>query len=91
MTIKLIKQATADVTSDAWPIDADKANRSFMASGATATVTVQVSTDGQAWMDFCELTPTEAAADGYADVCPWPYVRAVATVTSGNLNVSVGC
>lgn len=69
--------------------------RSFMASvtgsAAAATVTIEVSNDGVSWLPYIVMTPALGTPDGYADFCPWPYVRANPSSITGLLTVTVGC
>jgi len=74
-------------------ISPNRDKRSFMASVSTgsATVVIQVSNDGETWIDYVELTPTSTAPDGFSDVNSWPFVRANVTENAGTLTVTVGC
>lgn len=95
-TYRLIVDATGNsVTSDPELVSPQNAYRAFQAhvtgSGASASVDIEVSTNGTDWMKALTLTPKLGADDGCADLSPWPYVRAVVTRNNGTLNVTMGC
>lgn len=91
----IIDSTSSSLTSDAELISPQLANRAFSASvsgsGATASVDIYVSNTGVNWIKYVTLNPTESTTDGYADTCPWPYVKADVTANTGALNVYVGC
>lgn len=68
------------------------AMRSFMASTTgTATVNIEVSNDNVVWMSYITLSPIAGTPDGFADACPWSYVRANVTAVTGSVTVTMGC
>lgn len=95
MLIELIKGVSGVVASPGYQIAPEYSSRTFQASvvgaGATATVAIEVSNTGDNWMPYITLSPAAGTPDGYADVCPWPYVRANPSANTGTLTVTVGC
>lgn len=95
MITTLLKGASDAAPSPGYSFHPEQANRTFQASvvgaGATATVAIEVSNTGENWMPYLTLSPVAGTPDGYADVCPWPYVRANPSVNTGQLTVTVGC
>ena len=68
------------------------AMRSFMASSTgSATVSIEVSNDNVVWLSYITLSPIAGTPDGYADACPWSYIRANVTAVSGSVTVTMGC
>jgi hypothetical protein len=91
---KLIDADTSSsITSKSVLMSPERSSRSFMASmvSGSALVKIQVSNDGDTWMDYASLSPSASTADGFADDCPWPFVRASVTSNTGVLTVTVGC
>ncbi len=87
-------QATGE--SDVEDVSPQQAYRSFMASvtgtGAAASVDIYVSTNKiSAWKKLITLSPINGTPDGFADLSPWPFVKAVVTANTGTLNVEMGC
>ena len=78
---------------------ANLANRTFQASGSVsastgeATIKIQVSNDGDNWIDLGAITltlGTSVTSDGIASFAAWYYVRANVTALSGtNATVNV--
>jgi len=62
-----------------------------LTTGTTATVEIQVSGDGENFMTLAILNPLADEPDGFADLCPWPYVRAEIFSNNGTLSVTMGC
>lgn len=95
-TQKLIENSTAaTLTSPHEAISPQLAYRSFFAvvtgSGAAASVEIEVSGDNVNWKSLVTLSPITGTPDGFADISPWPYVRARTTANTGTLTVTVGC
>ena len=95
-TQDLVASSTAaTLTSAAEIISPQLAYRSFFAvvtgSGAAASVDIEISGDNTNWKKLVTLSPIAGTPDGYADISPWPYVRARVTANTGTLNVNVGC
>lgn len=93
MLIELIKGSSGVTASPGYQIAPEYSSRTFQASvvGGTATVAIEVSNTGDNWMPYITLSPVAGTPDGYADVCPWPYVRANPSANTGTLTVTVGC
>jgi hypothetical protein len=72
-------------------VNRDKVVKGFMASvsAGTATVIIQVSNDNVVFADLVTLSPTLATVASSVQTCPWPYVRANVTATTGSAVVTV--
>ena len=85
----------ASLTSDVEDVSPQQAYRSFMASvsgsGGASSVDIYVSTNKTVWKKLVTLSPIAGTPDGFADLSPWPFVRAVVTANTGTLDVEMGC
>lgn len=90
----LTDTTSSSATSIVETVSPQLAYRTFFASlssGTAASVDIEVSGNGVTFKKFVTLTVTNTTPDGFADICPWPYVRAVVTSNNGTLSVTMGC
>lgn len=89
----LTNTTSSSITSLVETVSPQLAYRTFFAAlstGTAATVDIEISGDGVNFMKLVTLSPT-TTPDGFADIIPWPYVRAVVTSNNGTLSVTMGC
>ena len=92
----LMSTTQSGVTSDVECVSPQQPYRCFMAevsgTGAAASVDIYVSTNKtSAWKKLITLSPITGTPDGFADLSPWPFIKAVVTANTGTLNVEMGC
>lgn len=91
--VTLLNAATVTGAGVATAAEAQTANRVYKASAAatsgafTATVAIEVSMTGVAWVTLAVITLSGTGAtpnsDGFASAAPWPYVRGNVTAITG--------
>ena len=61
-----------------------------LTSTGTTTAVIQVSNGNTNFIDYAQLSCTSTTSDGYADICPWPYIRVNITANTGAATVIMG-
>ena len=94
IAIKVLELCKAKVgTGISVPVNCKLMNvhKSFqLTSTGTTTAVIQASNDNINFIDYVQLSCDSTTSDGYADICPWPYIRVKITANIGAATVTMG-